>query len=248
MTKTRTRSKLSEHLRNNVIGYLALFCFAVAGTADALPGRETVNSGDIINGQVKRPDLRAGAVTSAKVADQSLDALDIADTNTLGGAEISEGALTAGGDLNGSLAGAQIDAGAIGTTEVAANSLTGSDINESTLSVAGMGCQPGKLRGYALIHGGPGMPSTFTASTQWVSDTFNCSGGAVRVRRDGTGNYGVIFDGISADLAFATIQDIPFGVQCEDNFAAALPSQVTTVRSFDDDGDTQDCWVAVAVI
>ena len=50
-------SRAREHLRSNIIGYVALF-IALAGTAYALPGKNTVDSGDIRNGQVKTADIR----------------------------------------------------------------------------------------------------------------------------------------------------------------------------------------------
>jgi hypothetical protein len=49
--------RIRAHLRSNVVGYIALFCFAMSGTAAALPGTDTVDSGDIIDGEVKTPDL-----------------------------------------------------------------------------------------------------------------------------------------------------------------------------------------------
>jgi hypothetical protein len=62
-------SALGRHFRSNVVGYIALFCFAITGTAYALPGTNSVNSGDIKNRQVKRvdlaPDILAGIVGPA---------------------------------------------------------------------------------------------------------------------------------------------------------------------------------------
>jgi len=51
---------------------------ALSGTAVALPGSNTVDSGDIKNGQVKRVDIATGAVTSSKVSNGSLQAKDFA--------------------------------------------------------------------------------------------------------------------------------------------------------------------------
>ena len=48
--------RVGRHLRANVIGYLGIF-LALTGTAVALPGVDTVDSGDIINGEVKAPDI-----------------------------------------------------------------------------------------------------------------------------------------------------------------------------------------------
>jgi hypothetical protein len=56
------------------VGYVALF-IALSGTAYAvdgsLPGRNTVGSADIINGEVRAADIQAGQVGSAQVADDS---------------------------------------------------------------------------------------------------------------------------------------------------------------------------------
>src|SRR5687768_17312724 len=48
-----------RHIRSHAIAYVALFV-ALGGTAVALPGANTVNSGDIINGQVKPQDAGVG--------------------------------------------------------------------------------------------------------------------------------------------------------------------------------------------
>ena len=71
--------KLREHLRNNVVGYLALFV-ALSGTAYAAVelGKNDVRSRHIKNGQVKVKDLASDAVTSPKVADGSLLGKDFA--------------------------------------------------------------------------------------------------------------------------------------------------------------------------
>ena len=67
--------RIREHLRSNVVGYVAIFLFAIAGTAYAA---NTIGSSDIINGQVKSADIgnkqvfsvdvRDGAVTAGKLA------------------------------------------------------------------------------------------------------------------------------------------------------------------------------------
>jgi hypothetical protein len=52
-----------------------------------------VNSDDIINGEVKNPDLAGGAVATGKVLDNSLQGIDIQDA-TLTGADIGNNTLT----------------------------------------------------------------------------------------------------------------------------------------------------------
>ncbi|MGH2920067.1 MAG: hypothetical protein ACRDLS_15915 [Solirubrobacteraceae bacterium] len=58
-----------------VVAFVALVA-ALSGSAAALPGKNTVDSRDIKNGQVKRADINNGAVSSAKVKDGSLRAQD----------------------------------------------------------------------------------------------------------------------------------------------------------------------------
>jgi hypothetical protein len=58
-----------------VVAFIALLA-ALSGTAVALPGRDTVDSGDIKRGAVKRSDVGRNAITSAKVRNGSLLAAD----------------------------------------------------------------------------------------------------------------------------------------------------------------------------
>ena len=75
-------TRVRVFVRDNVIGLLALFV-ALSGSALALPGKNTVNSGDIKPQQVKASDLAANSVDSSKVVDNSLLNADI-DTSKLG--------------------------------------------------------------------------------------------------------------------------------------------------------------------
>jgi hypothetical protein len=85
--------RIRTHLRSNVVGYIALFCFAMSGTAAALPGTNTVDSGDIINGQVKTGDLGANAVSSAKIADAQVQTPDLA-ASAVGGDKVLDNGIT----------------------------------------------------------------------------------------------------------------------------------------------------------
>jgi hypothetical protein len=98
----RSRSaRLTDHLRSNVVGYIALFV-ALSGTALALPGKNTVDSGDIKKKSVETSDLAPnavkgsrlapGAVTSASVADGALAEIDLA-RDSIGGGAVDESTL-----------------------------------------------------------------------------------------------------------------------------------------------------------
>lgn len=105
------RKTISGWIRANVLGFIAIF-IALGGTAAALPGTDTVESDDIVDGEVRNadihanavtsdkiglgqvasPDLHGDAVTGAKIADGSVGAADVAP-NSLGGAQVDEASL-----------------------------------------------------------------------------------------------------------------------------------------------------------
>jgi formylglycine-generating enzyme required for sulfatase activity len=65
------RSGISEHVRSNVVGYVALFFALSGGAAWATHpgGADTISSADIINNEVDEQDLKDGAVATDELAD-----------------------------------------------------------------------------------------------------------------------------------------------------------------------------------
>jgi hypothetical protein len=80
------------------VAFIALLA-ALSGTAVALPGQNTVDSGDIRKGAVKRSDIARNAVNSSKVANNSLRLGDFraSDRSQLVGPQGPQGAQGAQG-------------------------------------------------------------------------------------------------------------------------------------------------------
>lgn len=70
------------------VAFVALLA-ALSGTAIALPGKNTVDSGDLKRGAVKTADIARGAVTGAKVRSRTLTGAKVMD-DSLTGAKIDE--------------------------------------------------------------------------------------------------------------------------------------------------------------
>ena len=120
-----------------VIALIALFV-SLGGSAAALSGRNTVDSGDIINGEVRSSDIGTGMVRTGDVADDStptaLTGVDVAN-GSLSGSDVGDGSLTGEDVGNGSLTGADIDEGSLG--QVPSATLAG-----YARSSSGTGCNP----------------------------------------------------------------------------------------------------------
>jgi hypothetical protein len=84
----------------NVMSTLAVFGVLAGGTALALPGRNSVDSGDIRNGQVKAPDVADLEFKNAKLLDGWLDSDD--DDAPPGFAIDAQGVVHLRGALDGS--------------------------------------------------------------------------------------------------------------------------------------------------
>ena len=117
--------RIREHIRSNVIGYLALFV-ALSGTAYAvdgpLPGQNQVGSADIINNEVYTADVR-----NDTLAGGGLGAIDLAP-NAVGSSEVAGNAIGSAKVAPDSLAAADLGSGSVGTSEVAPDSLGAGDL------------------------------------------------------------------------------------------------------------------------
>jgi hypothetical protein len=84
--------RIRQHLRSNVVGYIALFFALSTGSAVALSGSNTVFTDDIANdtqpasggnpaGGLQAADLRPGSVGSSEAANNSLAGADINESS-----------------------------------------------------------------------------------------------------------------------------------------------------------------------
>ena len=89
------RSKLFVHLRRQWMGALALFLVLTGGAAYAA---NTVFSTDIVNGEVKTPDLATDAVVSGKIATGGVKTGDLAAAS-VNSDKVADDSLT-GSDVN----------------------------------------------------------------------------------------------------------------------------------------------------
>ena len=120
---TRFRSALTFA---NVCSFLALLIALATGTAYAA---NTIFSKDIVNGQVKKADIGARAVSTGKIADGGVRPIDIAD-GAISGAKILDGAV-ANADLAGSaVTGAKVASNSLSTADIA-----GADVNGGGISI-----------------------------------------------------------------------------------------------------------------
>lgn len=127
---------ISRRLRHRpspatVISIVALFV-AISGTAIALPGKNTVNSGDIINRQVKNQDLQGDAVASGKIENGQVRKVDLRDT-AVDSAKVEDESLT-GADINDA---ALPTSGAAQNAAVVALSNSGTDVVTGQITTTG---------------------------------------------------------------------------------------------------------------
>jgi hypothetical protein len=87
------------------------------------------------------------------------------------------------------------------------SSATAIGLSEQDASGAQQRCGQGNVRGIAHVTGGPSgtanIPGTFSGARALFARRFNCTGGAVQVRRTGIGLYEIRFAGNGAPTALA---------------------------------------------
>ena len=94
-------TRIFEHIRANVVGYVAIFLFAIGGTAYATHpgGANTISSVDIIDNEVQAADLGTGAVANTKLGTFSVSSSKISPNSISSSTKVAPDVLT-GGDIS----------------------------------------------------------------------------------------------------------------------------------------------------
>jgi hypothetical protein len=113
----------------NVCSFIAL---AVAVSTGGAYAANTVFSTDIVNGEVKTPDLAVDAVTSAKILDGGVKTADLADGGVTG-QKVADDSLGAADLGPNSVGTSEIATDGVGATEVADSSIDSGEIVDNSL-------------------------------------------------------------------------------------------------------------------
>jgi hypothetical protein len=118
MRITRHTPKTCGCSRRHTVVTTAAILFAFGGTAVALPGKATVDSGDIKNSTIKSVDVK----------DNNLQSADLADGSAVGGVDVVDGSLAAADIANDAITAAKIANNAVGATEIANDAVGATEI------------------------------------------------------------------------------------------------------------------------
>jgi hypothetical protein len=187
MTRTNDRKNRWRQAPALVISLVALFA-ALSGAALALPGTQTVNSGDVKNESLKSIDLKDNkAVASSDVIDESLASTDVQD-NSLTGADVDEstfGQVPNAATLSGKTASAFTSSSIYKNESAVA---AGTTIGDGT-QVAAEACNPGDI----LLSGGPANINATSTLLESFPSPGTTNSWSVRVNKNGNAdNFSVV--------------------------------------------------------
>ena len=210
MTRSNDKTKRWRQAPALVISLVALFA-ALSGAALALPGSQTVNSGDVKNESLKSIDLKDNkAVASSDVIDESLASTDVQD-DSLTSDDVKNAALTGADVQDNSITGNDVAEATLGQVPQAANAstlngktasqFTSSSIykNESAVGpgttlgdateVMDAACNPGDI----LLSGGPANIRSTSVMLESFPSPGSTNSWSVRINKNGqTDNFSVV--------------------------------------------------------
>ncbi len=116
-------TRLRAHVRQNVVGYVAIFLFAIGGTAFATHGQpDTISTGDIIDNEVQSVDMRNNTIRTDDVRNDTfagggLIAEDLAPSS-VGSSEIGDGQVGTNDLVNNAVSSGKLGSNAVTTSKV----------------------------------------------------------------------------------------------------------------------------------
>lgn len=119
----------------NVCSTAALVLALGTGTAYAAA---TITSADIVDGEVKRPDIASQAVNSGKIAQQGVRAEDVL-LGTLTGDQVADGALGSADLADNSVGSLEIQTDGVGATEIRPSSVDADELSDGGVTEADLG-------------------------------------------------------------------------------------------------------------
>jgi hypothetical protein len=178
------------------VAFVALLA-ALSGTAVALPGRNTVDSGDIKRGAVKNADIGRGAVTGSKIRN-----------GTITNPKLRNGTLTGAKLANDTVTGEKVNESSLGTVPRAESAGTASTANNAN-----------------AVNGHPANGIARVASASDDDDALVGVNGAALTTTITAPSAGFLVINAGADV-FATANNTPTcSIQVDNN--AFLPSDRT---------------------
>jgi hypothetical protein len=147
---------IREHIRSNVVGYVAIFMFAIGGTAYGLDGTNTVDSGDIINNEVRSADVRDdslanGGLQAADLRPDSVGTSEVAD-DSLGSGDLAPDSVGSSEVAFKSLGSADLGVSSVGSSEVAPDSLGALDLAPDSVGASEVAA--GTIGSAEIVDGG----------------------------------------------------------------------------------------------
>ena len=215
------------------VAFVALLA-ALSGTAVALPGRNTVDSGDLKRGAVKTSDIARGAVTGSKIQNGAIT-----------GSKIQNGTITGAKLANDTVTGAQINESTLGTVPRAERANTaGTAEHANTAGTAG-NANTANTAGNANTVGGHAANSIVRVASAGVDSAalVGVSGTALSTAIDAP-STGFLVINAGSDVTNTPPADI---VDCfiEVDGAESLPSARTI--SLGADNTEEDCTTETVV-
>jgi hypothetical protein len=214
---------IRAYIRQHHVGLVAVFLALSGGVAWASHpgGANTINSADIINGEVKEADVGQAAVASSELKNDSVASGDVAP-NSLTSGRIADGSLTSADVQNNALTPNDLAPNSIPTGRILDNTLTGADVKQNALKGADIDEATldvgDAARAYAFVDP---LACTGTPTTCTPLQSKGISG----VTRGAEGNYCVTAPGIDSAVTPAAVTVDAFATPNPEGNASAMTSE-----------------------